>query len=66
VKSLTPPLPSVLPSIATIDFGSTFALLDQAQQAGDITWAFGGNPNDVDRCCAHVLPPGHLRADEKI
>ncbi len=43
-----------------------FALLDQAQQAGDITGAFGGNANDVDRCCAHALPLGHLRADEKI
>ena len=42
------------------------ALLDQAQQAGDITGAFGGNANDVDRCYAHALPPGHLRAGEKI
>ena len=43
-----------------------FALLDQAQQVGDITGALGGNANDVDRCCAHALPPEHLRADEKI
>ncbi|HLQ91193.1 MAG TPA: hypothetical protein VK148_14295, partial [Xanthobacteraceae bacterium] len=38
----------------------------QAQQARDITGAFGGNANDVDRCCAHALPLRYLQADEKI